>query len=93
MECRPEWKTRQWCVGSVASRRSERRPEWKTYPNFLELQSRLESTGNRVVVVRQRFNQATSAYTPDKQGVFRGFGAVTKREQVADKPPAPAPDP
>ena len=40
----------------------ERYPELKANQNFLELQSQLEGTENRIAVARQRFNQAASAY-------------------------------
>lgn len=40
----------------------ERYPDLKANQNFLELQSQLEGTENRISVARQRFNQAASAY-------------------------------
>lgn len=40
----------------------ERYPELKANQNFLELQSQLEGTENRIAVARQRFNQAASTY-------------------------------
>lgn len=41
---------------------AERYPELKANQNFLELQSQLEGTENRITVERMRFNQATRAY-------------------------------
>lgn len=40
----------------------ERYPELKANQNFLELQSQLEGTENRIAVERQRFNQAVQEY-------------------------------
>ena len=39
---------------------AERYPDLKANQNFLELQSQLEGTENRISVARQRFNQAAS---------------------------------
>lgn len=41
---------------------AERYPDLKANQNFLELQSQLEGTENRISVARQRFNQAASVY-------------------------------
>jgi LemA protein len=40
----------------------ERYPELKSNQNFLELQSQLEGTENRIAVERQRYNQVVQAY-------------------------------
>ncbi|HVS30631.1 MAG TPA: LemA family protein [Thermoanaerobaculia bacterium] len=40
----------------------ERYPELKANQNFLELQSQLEGTENRIAVERQRYNTAAQAY-------------------------------
>ena len=40
----------------------ERYPELKSNQNFLELQSELEGTENRIAVERQRYNQAAQQY-------------------------------
>lgn len=40
----------------------ERYPELKSNQNFLELQSQLEGTENRIAVERQRYNQAAQGY-------------------------------
>jgi LemA protein len=41
---------------------SERYPELKANQNFLELQSQLEGTENRITVERQKFNEVTQQY-------------------------------
>jgi LemA protein len=41
---------------------SERYPELKADKNFLELQSQLEGTENRISIERQRFNESARAY-------------------------------
>lgn len=41
---------------------AERYPDLKANTNFLELQSQLEGTENRIAVARQRFNEAASKY-------------------------------
>jgi LemA protein len=40
----------------------ERYPELKSNANFLELQSQLEGTENRISVERQRFNQSAQQF-------------------------------
>lgn len=40
----------------------ERYPELKANQNFLELQSQLEGTENRINVARDRFNEAVKPY-------------------------------
>jgi LemA protein len=40
----------------------ERYPELKSNENFLQLQSQLEGTENRIAVERRRFNEAAQAY-------------------------------
>jgi LemA protein len=41
---------------------SENYPQLKANENFLQLQSQLEGTENRIAVERQRFNEVTQAY-------------------------------
>ena len=41
---------------------AERYPDLKANQNFLELQSQLEGTENRIAVERKRFNEAAQAY-------------------------------
>ncbi|MEK7690744.1 MAG: LemA family protein, partial [Bdellovibrionota bacterium] len=41
---------------------SEKYPDLKADKNFLELQSQLEGTENRITVERMRFNEASMAY-------------------------------
>ncbi|MDR0842314.1 MAG: LemA family protein, partial [Acidobacteriota bacterium] len=40
----------------------ERYPDLKANQNFLDLQSQLEGTENRITVERKRFNEAAQAY-------------------------------
>ena len=40
----------------------ERYPDLKANQNFLDLQSQLEGTENRIAVARMRFNEAAQAY-------------------------------
>jgi LemA protein len=40
----------------------ERYPDLKANQNFLELQSQLEGTENRITIERMRFNEATQAF-------------------------------
>jgi len=40
----------------------ERYPELKSNENFLQLQSQLEGTENRIAVERRRFNEVARAY-------------------------------
>lgn len=52
-------------VGSALSRLlavAENYPDLKANQNFLELQSQLEGTENRIAVERQRFNEAAQEY-------------------------------
>ena len=44
---------------------SENYPELKANQNFLELQSQLEGTENRITVERQKFNDTARAYNTD----------------------------
>ena len=75
----------------------ERYPELKANQNFLELQSQLESTENRINVERNRYNEAVNIYDihttkfPGKllAGLF-GFGEMPRYE--ADPGSEDAPD-
>ena len=52
-------------LGSALSRLMvvvERYPELKANQNFLELQSQLEGTENRIAVERRKFNESTRGY-------------------------------
>jgi len=76
----------------------ENYPQLKSNQNFLELQSQLEGTENRITVERQRFNEVTQAYNakirsfPDnltasmfgfqKQGYFQAEASAQKAPQV-----------
>jgi LemA protein len=74
----------------------ERYPDLKANQNFLELQSQLEGTENRIAVERKRFNESAQAYnTRTKQFpavlVARFFGFSEKQYFQAtagsEKPP------
>ena len=75
----------------------ERYPELKANQNFLELQTQLESTENRINVERNRYNEAVNIYDihttkfPGKllAGLF-GFGEMPRYE--ADPGSEDAPD-
>jgi len=74
----------------------ERYPELKANQNFLELQSQLEGTENRINVARDRFNEAVNVYDihttkfPGKllAGMF-GFEEMARYEAAAGSEVAP----
>lgn len=74
----------------------ERYPELKANQNFLELQSQLEGTENRINVARDRFNEAVNIYDihttkfPGKllAGMF-GFEEMVRYEAAAGSEEAP----
>lgn len=74
----------------------ERYPELKANQNFLELQSQLEGTENRINVARDRFNEAVNVYDkhttkfPGKllAGMF-GFEEMARYEAAAGSEEAP----
>ncbi len=49
----------------------ERYPDLKANQNFLDLQSQLEGTENRINVARQRYNEAVQEYNTYVRGFFR----------------------
>lgn len=55
----------------------ERYPELKANKNFLELQSQLEGTENRINIARNRFNEAVNVYNKHikifPNNIFAGF--------------------
>jgi LemA protein len=60
-----QYQQAQAGLGSALSRLMlvvERYPDLKANQNFLELQSQLEGTENRITVERMRFNEAAQAY-------------------------------
>ncbi|MDI9613822.1 MAG: LemA family protein [Acidobacteriota bacterium] len=60
-----QYQEAQAGLGSALSRLMlvvERYPDLKANQNFLELQSQLEGTENRITVERMRFNEAAQAY-------------------------------
>ena len=61
----PKFDQAQQGLGAALSRLlvvSEKYPDLKADKNFLELQSQLEGTENRITVERMRFNEASMAY-------------------------------
>jgi LemA protein len=77
----------------------ERYPDLKANQNFLELQSQLEGTENRIAVERKRFNEAAQAYnTRIKQfpavfvARFFGFSEKTYFQSTPGSERAPVVD-
>ena len=74
----------------------ERYPELKANQNFLELQSQLEGTENRINVERNRYNEKVNVYDihttkfPGKllAGMF-GFGEMARYKADAGSENAP----
>src|SRR5580704_2167085 len=65
-------------LGSALSRLlmvSENYPNLKADENFLELQSQLEGTENRISVERMRYNQAVQQFNTYQQSLFGSFFA------------------
>jgi len=94
-----EFQQAQSGVSSALSRllvTVERYPDLKANQNFLELQSQLEGTENRINVTRDRYNEAVNVYNkhikifPNSMlaGMF-GFEEMTRfaAEQGAEKAP------
>lgn len=75
----------------------ERYPELKANQNFLELQSQLEGTENRIATERMRFNQAVQTYNTSirtfPSNLFAGlFGFDSKAYFEADEEAQEAPE-
>ena len=75
----------------------ERYPELKSNQNFLELQSQLEGTENRINVARDRFNEAVNSYNKHikifPNSLFAGwFGFEEMVRFKADEGSEKAPD-
>ncbi len=75
----------------------ERYPELKANQNFLELQSQLEGTENRIATERMRFNQAVQTYNTSIRtfptNLFAGiFGFDSKAYFEADEGAQDAPE-
>ncbi|MEQ8424664.1 MAG: LemA family protein [Cyclobacteriaceae bacterium] len=51
----------------------ERYPDLKANQNFLDLQSQLEGTENRINVARQRYNDSVKGYNTYVRGFFRSM--------------------
>src|ERR1017187_3590971 len=65
-------------LGSALSRLlmvSENYPNLKADQSFLELQSQLEGTENRIAVERMRYNQAVQQFNTFQQSLFGSFFA------------------
>jgi LemA protein len=54
---------------------SENYPNLKADQSFLELQSQLEGTENRIAVERKRYNEAVQQFNTFQQSLFGGFFA------------------
>lgn len=71
---------------------SEQYPDLKADKNFLELQSQLEGTENRITIERQRFNQITKEFnTAIRQfptSIVAGMKGFKERAYFAAKPGA-----
>jgi LemA protein len=75
----------------------ERYPELKANQNFLELQSQLEGSENRITVERQKFNEITQVYNSKirtfPNNITAGmFGFTKKGYFEADAGAAKAPN-
>lgn len=75
----------------------ERYPELKANQNFLDLQTQLEGTENRIATERQRFNEAVQSYNTDIQkfptNIFAGIlGFDDKAYFEADEGASDAPE-
>lgn len=75
----------------------ERYPELKANQNFLDLQTQLEGTENRIATERQRYNEAVQAYNTDIQkfptNIFAGIlGFDDKAYFEADEGASDAPE-
>ena len=75
----------------------ERYPDLKASQNFLELQSQLEGTENRINVARDRFNEAVNIYNKHikifPNSLFAGwFGFEEMARYKADPGSENAPD-
>lgn len=86
-------------LGSALSRLlvvAENYPQLKSNENFLQLQSQLEGTENRIAVERRRFNEAAQSYNTTlrkfPENVVAGFFGFEKRpyfEAQAESQTAP----
>jgi LemA protein len=70
----------------------EKYPELKANKNFLDLQSQLEGTENRITVERMRFNEAAKEYNSYIRSIPQSFIATSRgfkpREYFASEPTA-----
>ena len=64
----------------------ERYPDLKANQNFLDLQSQLEGTENRIAVERMRYNDAAQAFNTARQSFPAVFFANLFGSRFAEKP-------
>lgn len=68
---------------------AENYPDLKANQNFLELQSQLEGTENRIAVERQRYNEIVKAYNKKvvtfPNNIFAGLYGFSKRDFFASQ--------
>ena len=64
----------------------ERYPDLKSNQNFLDLQSQLEGTENRIAVERMRYNDAAQSFNTARQSFPAVFFANFFGPRFADKP-------
>ena len=94
-----KYQAAQGEVGSALSKLiavAENYPDLKANQNFLELQSQLEGTENRITVARKDFNEAVKAYNTNRRtfptniiaGIFNfGEKPYFQAQEGADKAP------
>lgn len=70
----------------------ERYPDLKANQNFLELQSQLEGTENRIAVERRRFNEASKTYNVKirrfPENIVASFSGFAQRPYFTSQPGA-----
>ena len=68
---------------------AENYPDLKANQNFLELQSQLEGTENRIAVARQRYNEIVKSYNKKvvtfPNNIFAGLYGFSKRDFFASQ--------
>ena len=68
---------------------AENYPDLKANQNFLELQSQLEGTENRIAVERQRYNEIVKSYNKKvvtfPNNIFAGLYGFSKRDFFASQ--------
>jgi LemA protein len=91
-ETMKEFQAAQSQVSSSLSRLLlvvENYPDLKANQNFLELQSQLEGTENRIAVERKRFNETVNDFNTYirtfPNNMIAGFGGFTQKERFASE--------